>query len=79
VRHLGQLSPALSDPEVCPVRILSMVIERANQVIDIEMVGTPANPSEITTGGLPAGATVIGVGRVSIDGTLTQAAAYKPA
>jgi hypothetical protein len=49
------------------------------EINDLDPAGPPSKPSAITTGNLPTGATMIGLGQVYINGRLTQATAYKPA
>jgi hypothetical protein len=45
---------------------------------DLDPNGSPATHSVITTSAPPAGAKVIGAGKIYVSGTLTDATAYKP-
>jgi hypothetical protein len=47
------------------------------EINDLDPGGAPAMPSVIiTTGGRPAGAKIIGTGKIYVSGTLTDATAY---
>lgn len=49
------------------------------QINDLDPAGAPAKPSVIITSGVPpAGARVIGTGKIYVSGALTDATAYKP-
>jgi hypothetical protein len=48
------------------------------EINDLDPAGAPATPSVITTGSLPAGAKLIGKGKIYVSGTLTDATAYSP-
>jgi hypothetical protein len=49
------------------------------EIDTLDPAGAPATPSKITTAGTPpAGARIIGRGKIYVSGTLTDATAYKP-
>jgi hypothetical protein len=48
------------------------------EIDGLDPAGKPATASVIATGTPPAGAKVIGKGKIYVSGTLTDATAYKP-